>query len=191
MPVALRCDTDSDAAHLLEWTLDYTQFGDALATIESCGGPYVGDRGASDYGGAYVEFGSWSRCETLPYDLWSFTARADELAYITVDTTSAATAVDTEIYVMDAASCYLGDADDSFECSYPPAEGSCPSYVLPVMPGDEYLILVHSFGHCESSTGEYKLTIDQTGNPALTLVASEQPYFAFQRIHVEGSANIP
>ena len=99
--------------------------------------------------------------------------------------------MDTEIYVMDAASCYLGDADDSFECSYSPAEGSCPSYVLPVMQGDEYLILVHSFGHCESSTGEYKLMIDKTGNPALALVASEQPYFAFQRIHVEGSAHIP
>jgi hypothetical protein len=92
---------------------------------------------------------------------------------------------------MDAKSCYLGDADDSFECTYPPAVGSCPSYALPVVRGDEYLILVHSFGSCESSTGEYKLTISQTDDPSLTLVASEQPTFEFQRIHVEGTATVP
>ena len=186
--------TDGSATHsadLLEWTLEYTQFGDSLATIDSCGGPYVGEAGTSDYGGAYVAYGEWSRCQTLPYDLWSFTARQNEIVYISVDTTSPTTAVDTQIYVMDAASCYLGDADDSFECSFSPERGSCPSYALPVVSGDEYLVLVHSFGGCASAMGEYKLAIEQTGDPSLTLVASEQPTFEFQRIHVEGSANIP
>src|SRR6185436_7403642 len=80
-------------SHLLEWTIDYMQVGDKLATIEYCGGPYVGDAGVANYGGAYVDYGTWKDCRTLPYDLWSFTARGDELTYISVDTTSATTAL--------------------------------------------------------------------------------------------------
>jgi hypothetical protein len=92
---------------------------------------------------------------------------------------------------MDATSCRLGDADDSFECSFPPTEGSCPSYALPVVQGDAYYILVHSYGHCASTTGEYKLMIGHSGDPALTLETSEQPFFAFERVHAEGTATIP
>src|SRR6185436_14997425 len=172
-------------SHLLEWTVDYTNVGAQLATIEYCGGPYVGDAGVVNYGGPYVDYGTWKDCKSFPYDLWSFTARADDIAYISVDTTSAATAVDTELFVMDSTSCFLGEADDSFECTYAPAEGSCPSYVLPVVRGDDYFVLVHSYGSCASNTGEYKLSIGHPSDPTLTLVSGDQPFFAFERVHAE------
>ena len=183
--------TATYGSHLLEWTVDYMQVGEQLATIEYCGGPYAGNAGVTNYGGSYVDYGTWKDCRTFPYDLWSFTARADEVAYISVDTTSATTTVDTEFFVMDATSCFLGDADDSFECTYPPAQGSCPSYALPVAQGDDYFVLVHSYGSCAAATGEYKLSISHSDDPMLTLVESDQPFFAFERIHVEGTANIP
>ena len=182
--------TATYGSHLLEWTIDYTQVGEQLATIGYCGGPYAGGPGANNYGGAYVDYGTWKNCRSFPYDLWSFTARADEVAYITVDTTSAASTVDTELFVMDSTSCILGDADDSFECTYPPAEGSCPSYVLPVAQGDDYFVLVHSYGSCAGATGEYKLSITGSDDPGLTLVDSDQPFYAFERVHAEGTVTI-
>jgi hypothetical protein len=183
--------TATYGSHLLEWSFDYLQVGEQLATVEYCGGPYVGDVGAANYGGAYVDYGTWTDCRTFPYDLWSFTARADELAYITVDTMSATTTVDTELFVMDATWCLLGDADDSFECTYPPAQGACPSYVLPVERGDDYFVLVHSYGSCGSATGEYKLSISHSDDPGLTLVTGDEPFFSFERVRIEATASVP
>jgi hypothetical protein len=59
------------------------------------------------------------------------------------------------------------------------------------MRGDDYFVMVHSYGSCASTTGEYKISISHPSDPSLTLVSGDQPFFAFKRVHAEGTATIP
>ena len=92
---------------------------------------------------------------------------------------------------MDSASCYLGEADDSFECTYPPPTYDCPSYAVPTVEGDEYYVMVRALGDCVDPTGEYVISVDSPSDPALTLEVADAEFFLFEDVDVTATAHLP
>ena len=85
----------------------------------------------------------------------------------------------------------MGEANESFACSYPPAKGECPGYDLPVTAGDAYAVVVRSNGSCASTIGEYSITLDTPSDPSLGLKGDDSEVIEQVFVHVEGSANVP
>jgi hypothetical protein len=111
--------------------------------------------------------------------------------HISVDTLSDKTTFDPWIVVTDASTCYMGEANDSFACSYPPAKGECPGYDVPVTAGDAYAVVVRSNGSCASTIGEYSITVDTSSDPSLGLKGDDSEVIEEVYVHVEGTANVP
>jgi hypothetical protein len=164
-----------------DWDLDYT-----------CSGG-VGSAGSAYYAGAYGSKASTSCSYGQYYDRWSFVAPADEYAYISVDTLSDTTTFDPYFYVTDGSMCIVGNAWDSFACTYPPAWGTCPSYRVYVTAGVEYKLMVLEAGACAGGFGgttEYKVLVDTTGDPKLTLEETYARRYYLSEVQISGTATI-
>jgi hypothetical protein len=84
------------------------------------------------------------------------------------------TAFDPYTWMNDASeACLMAESDDSFECTYPPPDYSCPSFTFE-SEGNAYDIVVASFGSCvDEETGGYSISIDADSDPDLTLSADD------------------
>jgi len=169
--------TQSYTLPIPDWKIDYTCSGGS------------GVSGTSDYGGAYGSTTSMACGGGVTYDRWSFVAPATEYAYVTVDTVSDATSFNPYFFVT-GDGCFIGIADDSFACTYPPKfGGNCPSYKMSVTAGVEYDVFVLD-GGCLTKTIDYEIAIDTTGDPTLTLEGSSLPRFLWTEVDVDGSATL-
>jgi hypothetical protein len=181
---------------LLEWTWDFTRYipPTAPSTVyPTCGPmPFAPDYTFKNYGGAYYVTDTVTFETAFGYDLWSFVA-TDAFTYITLDTTDTATAFDAAFVVYDDTGCPIIESDDQFECTYPPPLWKCASYPLATTVGDTYKVLVHSWDvHASGATeGDYKLSLDASSDPGLTLEKDNVPTAGEWTIKVEGMANIP
>jgi hypothetical protein len=177
---------------LLTWTLglDYPGAGYAW-DLTYCGWDYyAGGTSYAYHSGAYGSKATIP-CEAYAsYDRWTFTAPADETIYITVDTLEAGTTFDPQITVTDD-TCVLGGAFNGFDCSYPPASGKCPSYWLDTTKGATYDVLVYSNGSCASTDAGYRLLLDTSADPTLTMEADDATLASALRIDVSGIAYVP
>jgi hypothetical protein len=155
-----------------------------------CGTSYSGKLVYGDHGGPYAMTGTMP-CSYYPYyDRWSFYASSDAYAYVTVDTVADTTKFDPDLVVTDSSSCILGNAYNTFTCSYPPASGSCASYVFPVSKGQSYDVMVLTHAGCASSTGEYELSIDLPSDPGLTLMVDDKQVQEDVHIQISGNATL-
>ena len=162
---------------IADWGIDYTCSGGS-ATV-----------GTSYYAGAYASKTSTTCGSGNYYDRWSFVAPATEYAYVSVDTLSEKTAFNPYMFLT-GDGCFMNIADESFACTYPPKwGGNCPSFKIPVTAGVEYDVFVLD-GGCPSSTIDYKIVVDTTGDPTLTLEASYMPRFMWAQARLEGEATI-
>ena len=184
--------TVSYSKGLLEWSIQ-TFRADSLyvfADITYLCAPDTGHGLTYDAGGAYEQTSSLD-CYLRHYDRWSFVGTDAGYANVTVDTVSATTAFDPMLFVVDDKSCYLGSADESFECTFAPTNHKCSSYQLPTEKGVEYSALVLVRGDCAGPIGEYQISIDASADPSLTLVNANAPWSDGHSVVAKGSARIP
>ncbi len=163
---------------------------------DSCGSESVAD-GGGNLGGDWVGEGNLPGDGTSGYDwyyvvdVWDITTVPGEGVSVTVDTVSDGTAFDPWMWVNDGESCTIGEADDSFDCTFPPPKYSCPSVSFTAA-GTAYEVVVASYGSCAGALGEYALSIDTSTDPKLTLNGDNVdrkislPY----EVHVSGSAAV-
>jgi hypothetical protein len=179
-------------AGLLEWSMDF--YIPYLTYVYDNGDycsyyPWHSGYTYKSYGGAYYQDETLD-FSTYGYDLWSFVA-TDSTTYVTVDTTDSKTAFDPWMFLMDDSSCTVGAADDAFECTYPPPKYACPSYPLPTTKGSTYEVMVLPYSTHLSSLGDYRISIDSSADPSLTLVKDDVPTRGDWHVTVSGTANIP
>ncbi len=182
-------------AGALEWHMEYESWYE-YKPYTDCGtssGSYL----SASMGGSYVGYGTLA-CDYYPtYDRWDFTGTSYDNAYISVDTTSDFFAFDPTIYIMDSSTCLLGMAFDSFDCSYRgagwPSTTVCPSYELPMTPGELYSVIVkpEPSGFSVSTTCDYRISLDTPSDPKLTAGALSVPVYDIQHVSVDGVGTIP
>ena len=161
------------------WEVDYTCSGGSFTY------------GSSYYGGTYGAKVSTTCGNASYYDRWSFTAPTSEYAYVSVDTLSSKTTFDPYIIVTAGkSSCQVGQVNNSFACTYPSTGGSCPSIKFFANKGEEYDVIVMDLGSCASTTTEYKILVDTTGDPGLTQDASYAPRYMWADARIDGSATV-
>jgi hypothetical protein len=178
---------------LLEWSLhtfEYDSYYPIAAGASWTCFPYGGYGLSYNSGGAYTQTSSID-CYGRHYDLWSFVGPETGYVDLSVDTVSATTTFDAHMILMDDAMCYMGQADDSFDCTYPPTHFGCPSYRLPTEKGSAYFVLVNAWGNCASPIGEYVLSIDAPRDPGLSIVNADAPYWDGRSVTAAGSAIVP
>jgi len=108
-------------------------------------------------------------------DVWSLTVAGEtETISISVDTVSESTTFDPMMWVndVDAGECALAQADDSFDCSYPPPRFSCPSVSFDA-DSERYQIVVVNLGDCAGDVGEYRIVVDGGAGAGLELLAND------------------
>lgn len=126
-------------------------------------------------------------CDALLADVWTFETDGGTVG-ITVDTVSDATAFDTRFLVNSADGCSIGYSDDNWACSYPPPTYQCPAIELTDLAAGTYTVVVHSYGDCAGSVGEYTLSID--GATSVELTADDANQYDVTDIHVNMSATL-
>ncbi|MFH1462825.1 MAG: hypothetical protein ABIO70_00355 [Pseudomonadota bacterium] len=129
----------------------------SLATL-ALGGVYTAESGLD--------------CAGEVMDVWSFEAQGQ--VDLTVDTLSAGDSADLLLIVNDAATtCTLAVADDNFACSFPPLTGGCPAMRVELGAGGSYHAVVMSTGACTGDLVRYRLRLDATTDPGLTLAEDD------------------
>jgi hypothetical protein len=93
-------------------------------------------------------------------DVWEFEATAGQVAYVTVDTVSDATAFDAAMFLNGPDTCSEVFADDNFYCEYTPVNYRCPSLEYAVTADGTHSVHVFSYGSCRGSTADYRIYID-------------------------------
>jgi hypothetical protein len=90
-------------------------------------------------------------------DRWTFEAEAGTTLLIAADTVAADTAADLALFVNGPDGCTLTFADDSFPCTHPPADHSCPAVQIPAAGTGIYQVVVWSYGDCTGGVAGYRL----------------------------------
>lgn len=86
---------------------------------------------------------------------------------VAVDTVSAATTFDPDltVYSDPDLDTRLGEADDSFDCTFPPPEYQCPEVELESPGGNIYIeVGIADFEQCAGNQARYELTIRVNGS---------------------------
>ena len=163
----------------LEWGGTVTASEDLLPGAD-CGGLVEStstEAYPGGFTGSYVEESTLD-CDGLIYDAWSFDASAGDTVEITVDTTDADTAFDPVMVIHDESACWVGAADDNFDCEYAPTAYQCPSQALDIPADGTYTVVVWSYGSCVDTAGtgigDYSITVNNAGS-ALTQTADDAP----------------
>ncbi len=195
---------DGTADIAWSWTTSWYDYDYTYSLVNQCGtDDYYLYGGYYAYGGSYTGTGSidcyyykgYGYFGSYYMDVWSFSLSADDTVSITVDTVAEDTAFDSYFYLTDDEACYLGGADDSFDCTYPPTDYQCPSMQAELAAGD-YNVVVGNYGSCWTGTGEYQIVIDASSDPGLELtgddVANEvvDSSSIFNEVTVTGSATL-
>jgi len=108
-------------------------------------------------------------CGSGEVDVWRVDVDAGDEVYAAVDTVSSSTTFDPAFDVYQGASFtadapYIAGADDSFECTYPPPEYSCPEIYATVEEGGYYVAVVRVVGSCVSDLAEYRVIVEVNGS---------------------------
>ncbi|HNH49101.1 MAG TPA: MopE-related protein, partial [Myxococcota bacterium] len=184
----------------LSWTYESVYYGVSYSNnlyYSYCDYTYPG---YEKYSGAGYT-GSWD-CVLGSGDVWTFDTVQGATTAVSVDTLSADTTFDPYIYVIASDTCLVGQADDSFDCAFPPPDGySCPSLTFE---GDGQPVTLVVAGitypagtdECAGVTGEYELLIDVGADAAANAqqvddnfdLQTETEYI--NTIPVEGSGTI-
>jgi len=102
----------------IDWTWEYQAFVDVDPHYDDCGDVAQSDADEG-YPGATVETGEIP-CDGTSADVYRFTATAGQVVHLAVDTVADDTAFDPAMYVNGPDGCTLVEADDSFDCTFPP-----------------------------------------------------------------------
>lgn len=132
---------------------------------------------AMGYGGTSPVEGSLGSCGYGVRDVYRVYAEEGDDIYVQADTVDGATASDLCIEVYDTnGSSWLGAFDDDFACTYPPPNWACPEGTLDNVSGQGF-IEVHirqcSSNCADPSNGEYQLTVERNGAPAILMAIEE------------------
>ncbi|MEC7946684.1 MAG: hypothetical protein VX265_03890 [Myxococcota bacterium] len=96
-------------------------------------------------------------CSGEVADRWTFEADAGTTLLIAADTVGADTAADLALFVNGPDGCTLTFADDSFPCTHPPVDHSCPAVQIPSAGAGIYQVAVWSYGDCVGDVAGYRL----------------------------------
>jgi hypothetical protein len=67
-----------------------------------------------------------------------------------------------------------------------------PAYRLPVTKGEQYAVVVTTNGHCAGKTGEYRIVVDTSFDPTLTVDADDQPRSSvYAQATITGEVTLP
>lgn len=133
-------------------TLGYAAASPATASLEGC-----------DYEGIRDQYG--------------FFLSSGQAAHLAVDTASAETAADTRLRVRLPDGTELYEADDDFDCTYPPPNYRCPQYDFTATTAGLYLVEIYvgSTESCFDRTHvDYQLTVSIDGQPADLILVRDQ-----------------
>ncbi len=136
-----------------------------------CGGAAY-SYGATEYAGAFTGQSELD-CSGYYVDVWEFQGDPFGSVFsVVVDTVAENTAFDPWMWINDPSQCTSDWADDTFDCTFPPPSYTCPAIDLTVSEGT-YQVVVHSYGSCAGTTGEYELRVDAPADPSLVQVADD------------------
>lgn len=151
---------NGDGSQTLSWDWYFTGYD-----IENIAYTYCSSYPENfDYTANLVEWkGGRSRsaldCTGERIDLWEVSLDAGDVFLATVDTIAADTAFDPYFYLNGPDSCTIGEADDSFPCTHPPLDYSCPTARFEVPESGTYQLAVGSYGSCTGDDAEYSLQV--------------------------------
>ncbi|MFT4975732.1 MAG: hypothetical protein ACI8S6_001625 [Myxococcota bacterium] len=152
---------NSDGSQTLQWDWRFVGAETQSTAYTYCGGyPENFDYGTLDpstWGGQ--THSSSLDCAGRIVDLWEMELTAGDTFLATVDTVAADSAFDPFFYLNGPDSCTLGEADDSFPCTHPPLDYSCPAARFVIDEDGTYQIAVGSYGSCTGDRAEYELQL--------------------------------
>ncbi|MFH1467430.1 MAG: hypothetical protein ABIO70_23805 [Pseudomonadota bacterium] len=137
------------------WTFDYTSPQYETAYYEYCG-TYVYNYATASYDGQSGQ--GEIDCTLGVVDVWTFDANAGDNLTITVDTVADATTFDPAFWINDPSGCTVTGADDTFTCTFPPPEYSCPSAVIRGAEAGTYEVVIYNWD-CVGDTGAYEIRV--------------------------------
>jgi hypothetical protein len=134
------------------------------AGLKDCGGIALSSTSSNFYGPVYglgsIDCATSGTALSEFADVWEFEATAGQVAYVSVDTVSDATAFDAAFFINGPDTCTAVFADDSFYCEYTPVNYRCPSAQLNVTTDGTHSVHVFSYGSCQGSSADYRIHID-------------------------------
>jgi hypothetical protein len=121
-------------------------------------------------------------------DVWTFEVSEEDVGTefgFEVDTAAEGSAFDPMMNVYGPAGegCLRTEADDSFECTFPPAEFECPGLNFTPTVAGTHTITVHNIGDCDSAVGIY--TVANSGGFEMTLTEDEASYDSLEDLFDE------
>jgi hypothetical protein len=170
----------------IAWTWEYQAWVDVDPFYEDCGDVAASDA-ETDFPGATSVTDDLD-CEGNLADVYRFTGVDGETVHLTVDTVAEDTAFDPAFYVNGPDSCTVIEADDSFDCTWPPPAYRCPAVELETVDGD-YLVVITSRGNCAGDSAAYELRFDGS-DPDLVVVEDDVPVSAELVVDVAGAGLI-
>jgi hypothetical protein len=122
---------------------------------EVCEEPALDD--AVNYAADVPNTGSLPCEDDSVVDVWSVEATAGDMIGVSVDTVDAGTAFDPFMTVVGPDGCIVAEADDSFDCTFPPTDWQCSSTSFEAAETGTYTVVVGSYGSCTGTDGAYGL----------------------------------
>lgn len=151
----------------VSWTLGYADWVDVDPYFNDCGAIETSD--ATDLFESPSQVAGSIDCAGRSADAIAFEALAGAEITLSVDTVAADTAFDPALYVNGPDGCTVLQADDSFDCSYPPPAYRCPSARFTAEAGAHRAVVV-ARGSCAGDDAAYTLHVGGAGS-APVLVA--------------------
>lgn len=146
-----------DGQGALDWTFDLSDTSWERTYYQDCGGgefsqeteAFAGEQGLGDVD-----------CDGDTVDLWDITLAAGEVLTVSLDTVGADSTFDPGIELIDPSGCTVVVADDSFDCTFPPANYSCPSLRYEAQLDGAHRVLVKALGQCAGDRASYSIHVD-------------------------------
>lgn len=98
-------------------------------------------------------------CAGVRADRWTVSAEAGQTLFFAADTVAADTAADLALFVNAPDGCSVTFADDSFPCTFPPTEHTCPAVEVPATQAGVWSVVVWSYGDCTGDRADYALAV--------------------------------
>ncbi|MCB9763277.1 MAG: hypothetical protein H6739_26140 [Alphaproteobacteria bacterium] len=181
--------TFSQSGGDISWTWDYAGYDYEDAYYYYC------DYFPSSYAYSVYDEGTSGTsdldCDGLILDVWTFTGDGNTVN-LAIDTVGDSTAFDPHFWVNDGDECTVAYADDSFDCTFEPAAYQCPAITFTSNDGEEYQVVVASYGSCNGTEAEYQLNLEiESGDTPTLAYDNVDADIAFPyTIHAEGSGTI-
>ena len=127
----------------------------------------------------------------------AFTGTAGEAVKVSVNTVDATTAFDAKAFIMTPDDCVLVDADDSFDCAFPPPnEYSCPSIAFTTAVDGEYEVVVGSYpgegvgDGCAGENAAFQVTVEAPSAKTITVKDEALPVKVRSKVDLSASGTI-